>query len=809
MPETVLPDALPDTAADLPIVVTRHANLFAPAQWTDEHTTWGAFVAGVLTSGHRRDLLKESAPLLSLYELRPGGKRCNGDVQRVYGICLDFDDKPLTAVMAAAQRLQLDGCAVLAYTTWTHDPAAGRNRWRLIVPLAAPISGEQYPRALQQIWARHADHADRDADGVSRGFFVPSCQPHLADSAAMFYLPGGGLSLSTVATAAAVPLAPVPTPAAAAEPVRVLNTDTWRLLVRRWKRATSTPHAVDLGGRLERILEGVSFAEHGERDTSLWELLCAIAHAYPDVSGDSVWALFEHSIRRMQVETPPTTLTEHDVREKLERARAKTLSERDVQLPPDRCAAIRQAFGSSRETPYTAEELEQIQTTVGLSATELSHSWILQHESDYYVIGRAGALHLTGREALLNTVRVVLAPAPIELHAVDSKTGRRALTTQELCDRYSLPLTEVRRSLVEAAPVFELPARRITLPTCPLRPIAARYDSAIDEWLGLLAGAEDYPVLCQWLGHVPQLERPLTGLVLTGMKDVGKSMLAKGLSRLWCTSGPSKLTEAMGNFNATLERCPFCHADEADIPRDARGVERTGELREFVQATTRLINEKFRRQVPLDGAARLQISANNENVFSLNADLTDHDLGAIAERFTHIRCGAAAARYLAARGGRTGCAEWIEGDALPAHVLWLTEQYGDIWTGRFGVAQEAGLANTLAVRGGVRARACELFVRVLSATNPLGDGAMVLRRGRTGDFVVHLDWVLGNWETVLGRGRPSTAAIIQALEGLGERLEIDGKGYFLIRIERIEAWAAESGYGNATTVADWMTRHGV
>lgn len=802
-----MPDVEPTTAADpaasLPTHVTHHHNLFRPEQWSDEHTTWGSFVTGLLTAGHRRDLVKEHAPLISLYELRPGGKRCNSDVTRVYGVQLDFDDKPLDAVLDAVQRFQTDGAAVLAYTTWKHDPPNGHNRWRLIVPFAEPIAADQYDRVLQQVWARHADHADRDADGVSRGFFVPSCHPAREALASLLYFPGGGLSLPTVAAVTAAPLAPVPSTA-----VRVVNAETWKLLVRRWKRATSGTKTVDLGIRLERVLEGLPFAEHGERDTSLWELLCAIAHAYPDVSADSVWDLFAHSIGVMQRCDVPTSLTEFDVREKLERARQKVHDERDTQLPPDRRAAIRQAFGSSRETPYTAEELEQIQQVAGLSAAELEHNWILQHESDYYVLGRGGKIHATGREALLNTVRVVLAPAPIELHAAD-KTGRRPLTAAELLERYSLPLDEVRRSLVVETPVFELNRRRLIMPTCPRRPIQPLRDPDIDEWLGLLAGPVNYPTLIRWLGHVPQLDHPLTGLVLTGPKSVGKSMLAVGLSRLWCTSGPSKLVDAMGGFNSTLERCPYCHADEADIPKDGRGIERTGELREFVQATSRLVNEKFRRQVPLDGAARLQISANNENVFSFNADLTDHDLGAIAERFTHIRCYPAAARFLADRGGREGCESWIEGDALPAHVLWLNEQYGGTWDGRFGVEQpEAGLANTLAVRGGVRAKCCELFVRVLSAHNPLGDGALVLRSGNTGSLVVHLEWVLQTWETILGRGKPPTSVVIQALEGLGERIEIDGRGWFLIRIERLEAWAAESGYGTATTVADWMVRHG-
>jgi hypothetical protein len=787
-----------DVAAELPIAVTHHHNLYVPTQWTGEVTTWGAFVEQLTAAGHRQDVVKEHAPLVSLYSLRPGGKRCTADVQAVFGICLDFDDVPLAYVLDAVTRLQAENIALLAYTTWRHPSPSG-ERWRLIIPLAVPIAAAQYNAVLAHVWAHFAEHADRDADGVSRGFFVPSAAPERAEFASIFALPGVGLPLPTLhAVPALIP--PVAEP-----PVRLVQFETWTMLGKRWRKAQQ-PRVVDLGNRFSNVLLGASFAQPSERDVILWDLISAIAKAYPDVSSDAVWELFRHSIDRMASEHPEGAKNERDVREKLERARGQLAAEADAHMPYDRKEAIRQAFGSDRETPYTPDELANISELTGLSQTQLDRSWILQHESDYYIIGLNGRLVTAQREALLNTCRVVLAPAPIDLHTID-KTGRRLKSTGELLEAHSLPITEVRRSLVANVVKFDLPARAITLPACSHRNLAARYSADIDAWLQRLAG-ERYLDLIGWLAHVPDLAHPLTGLVLTGPKSVGKSLLAMGLSRLWCTTGPSKLADAMGDFNATLERCPMVHADEAEIPKDVRGVERTGDLREFVQSTQRLVNEKFRRQVTLEGAARLQISANNENVFSLHADLTDHDLDAIAERFTHIRCSPLAAEYLEAKGGREGIASWIEGDGLPAHVLWLAEQHGNIWRGRFGVESDSnckGLADTLAVRSGVRSKICELVVRVLSNTEPLADGAYVIGK----ELIVHLDWVLRHWELLLGKGRPATSAIIQALEGLGERLEsADGLIYFVLSTRRLEAWAFESGFGTAARVENWLVLHG-
>jgi hypothetical protein len=92
---------------------------------------------------------------------------------------------------------------------------------------------------------------------------------------------------------------------------------------------------------------------------------------------------------------------------------------------------------------------------------------------------------------------------------------------------------------------------------------------------------------------------------------------------------------------------------------------------------------------------------------------------------------------------------------------------------------------------------------VLSKQDPLAEGAYILGR----DLVVHLDWILQHWEMVLGKTRPPTSGLIQALEGLGERLEVDGLIYFAIAPSRLEAWAFESGYGTAARVNEWLERH--
>lgn len=801
-----------DPASALAMTVTRFPAVNAPAQWADEETTWGAFVAGVLAEGVPAYTAKEAAPLHALYRLRRGGRRCNDDVETVFGVCLDFDHVPADRVIACVAALQADGIACLLHTTWSHgeplDPANPKHvkarsllgpgattdeRRRVIVPLAEPISGAQYDAVLGMLWGRYAEHADREAGGVHRAFYVPSCAP--GRDSELHYLPGAGLRVATTAA----PVAPATARAPAGADVIEITDAVWTRLAAKWARSTKS-RDINLSERLKRILEGVPYADHGERDTITWNLVQSIIYAYPEVSAESVRALFRLSIDAMRA--LGSSLTEEELVEKLERARSEHLAAVDTLLPDERKAAIRQAFGSEREHPYTEAELIEIQSRVGLTRAELDHSWILQYGAGYWLIGPGGELSYANRESLENTARVALAPAPIELHELGPQ-GRQWMTRRTLLERYSLPLQEVRKSLVIDEPILELPARRITMPTCPRRSILPRFDPAIDRWLQLLAG-DHYEQLCAWLQWVPSLARPTAALVLTGDPSIGKSLLAQGLSRIWTTDGPTDLTDAMGKYDQVLETCPFCFADEGRIPRDFKGRERTEDLREFIQATRRRTDQKYRDLLPLEGACRVQIASNNLNVLTLGGALSREDVDAIACRFLHVPGRIEAAHFLASRGGHAGAIPWVEGDGIAAHVLYLAKIERYPWIGRFGVESQPDLVDRMLVRGGPRAALCELIVKALREKTPLRDGACV----GGGVFACRVDWIPDAWDLHLGRRpRPETSGLIQALDGLGQRAEFDGEGWFIIETSRLVQWSRDSGTGDPSRVTEWLAQH--
>lgn len=779
------------SAAGPTVYCTYFDSLYHPERWSGGAHSWADWAGNLARDGHKAYLRKDSVPLIGLYELREGGSRGSRDVVRYHGVCLDFDAVDRAAVIETVAALQHDGVSCLWHTTWSHSLEGKGECRRLIVPLAAPVPAAQYPALIAQIRAKYAPALDLGATQRSQAFYLPSCPEDRLDQAELLLLPGGGLRFDlTRHTEGSAP---------EEQPVS-LSQDIWSGVAKRWLKSTNTSR-YELGSRLKRVSEGVRFAESGERDSTLWRLLVAMAREFPTASEESVTALFRLSIDRM-AEDGEGCLTLADVAEKLARARAVVRDESRVDLPPARRAAIRQAYGSSREEPYTAGEIEEITERLGIDPETLEHSWVLQHNKTYYLVGPHAEIVCCQREALANVARVILAPAPVDLYVIDDGR-RRLLRVDELLERYSLPLADVQLSLVLRYPQFDLPRRVLTLPACPPRQIRPKPSAEIDQWLQLLAGPL-YGQLCQWLHHVPDLSRPLAALVLTGPKSVGKSLLAKGLARIWSTGGASSLEHALAPHNTVIQRCPFVHADEGEIPRDATGQERTSALRGFIQDTERQINPKYRDLVTLVGCTRLQISANNDDVLSLSGGLTAHDVDAIAARFFHVSADGAAGLYLERIGGREKLSEWVEQDGLAAHCLWLATT-GLPWEGRFGISHQQGLVARMLVRNGARALICELCVRALRDPTPLQPGAQVVGV----NLQISLDWITLSWEVHLRKARqPATAALIRALDGLGERvLTSSGEGVFSIHLDRLTAWAIESGLGSEAAVTRWIEGH--
>lgn len=104
------------------------------------------------------------------------GTRNNENVKSLSLMMLDFDegDPTFAEVIATCKEL---GFAFAAYTTFSHSPEL--EKFRVIVPLAAPIPAADYPKLWQ--WMRgHFPTLDIACKDLSRMFYAPAIQSNEA-----------------------------------------------------------------------------------------------------------------------------------------------------------------------------------------------------------------------------------------------------------------------------------------------------------------------------------------------------------------------------------------------------------------------------------------------------------------------------------------------------------------------------------------------------------------------------------------------------------------------------------------------------
>lgn len=760
--------------------VTEFPHLAESRAWQYARATWQQFADGMRQRGTPEQADKKDGALWAPIKLRQGQPRANANVLEVSALTIDVDHADEATVLDVFKRLDRDGLAYVAHTTHSHNPIADDWRLRFVVPLAEPVMGRSWPPLWRAAIARYAPAADQACKDVARQYYYPA-RPVMSDADRYFVVVQDGAPLVPSSLGSVEAVAPI-------ENHRVVSRDALTTLAGRWKRAKD-PKKADLGIRLAKAMQGEAFAQSGERDSIMFAMCGAIVEDFPDCSPQSIAEAFALSLGRMALDSDGAPTAEQ-VADKIERCKRYRQEREQSRAAEKQGKREAHCVLAGHPEPYSAQEIEQYAKTLGVGIETLEHCWIIQHQSDYYVLSPGPTYQLAKRESLVNNAKTSLAPAPVRLWDDDGAL----VSHNTLLERNSIAVQNVVRSLVAQRPSVDIARSTLTLPTCPRRDLSPQYSDRVNEWLEILGG-NDSRALKDWLALCLDLEQPLSALTLIGWGGGGKSLMAAGLARLWSTEGATSIDDAMGAFNDPLERCPLVFADEK-LPRDFRGQVRTEDLRRFIQETKRQSNRKNRAQCPLIGAIRLVIAANNENLLDLRGQLSMADVQAIGERFFHIEVTKEAKQYLDSVGRETIESEWLQGDELPCHVRWLAANERPRWAGRFGVAHDSsGVANRIAVRTGIRASICEWLVRCLE------DDARKLRDGSkagiaNGSIVLHVSTLTESWDYYLrNEPRPKTSQVATALEGLTlEKIRYDDRDLHVIDVAKVKAWADEHGY---------------
>jgi hypothetical protein len=347
---------------------------------------------------------------------------------------------------------------------------------------------------------------------------------------------------------------------------------------------------------------------------------------------------------------------------------------------------------------------------------------------------------------------------------------------------------------------------------CPLRQdLTPKEDLQIQTWLKKLGGP-DADKLLDWVATVTFLGAPSCGLFLSGPPDAGKSLLANGLARLWHTGGATRMEEVVGSFNADVSHCPLVMADET-LPETSSGKTiSTKRLRDLISADSRPLKRKFMANTNLKGTIRCMFLANSEKLLDLGDEILGNDsIAAVAMRFLHIQVSEDAVRYINSIGGRHGgTRDWIDGDQIARHALWLRDTRKVVPSGRFWVmGHDAKMHRLLRTASVFNGQVAEWIITHLihPKKEAKGSGAILAYEGQVWANAQTISKFWSSYIDTKG-SPPPTQKIKNALLGMLDNAGRDENGgvmkrhrdkqmrYWGLKVETLIDWSMQLGLGD-------------
>jgi hypothetical protein len=604
---------------------------------------------------------------------------------------------------------------------------------------------------------------------------------------------------------------------------------------------------------LRDVYHGHPFPE-GERDTSGHLSVSTIVWTVPEADMASVQAYLAPTIKAMAEAAPNDPgFTEERVTFSYERARGALVAQRQSQAEvetrlrahlaglvgvgldgapiPDPVQDVLLRLAEAAAEPqdhdlvpdpdgpkevgpapesvlYGHDELERLAEMAGCAVDDLPRRWIIQRGTSFYVLGAEGYKPPIASQELPASLPRDLARAPINLFTISKEGVWKPRPSTEILAEYATVARHSVASMVAQASTYDARTETFVESVAPLRPLVPRYHPEIHTWLQLLGG-ERAEKLLDWVATVTWLDRPTCCLYLVGPGGAGKTMLAHGLARLWSIGAPTMASQVLsGSFNSALAKCPLILADEA-LPRRVGSKSTSAELRELIGTTARPLTRKYLSDSDLVGAIRLVLAANNDRLLDFREELDSWDQSALAERFWILHVPEEASAYLASLGGRSGTTDWVDGDRIAAHALWLRDTRSIHPEGRWIVRGEvADVHERLAVSSGVSGLVTEWIARYIAnpglAPKREVPGILV----GDGEILANPSYIADSWEVYVRSDRtPSTTAIGRALRTLsvsGDRVHRDVGGkrvwFWSVRVPTLLRWVADNLVGDPGAV---------
>lgn len=710
------------------------------------------------------------------------------------GVVLDFDKNYDPESVFSC----VDGLAWFAYTTFSHLADGRQAKWRLVVPFAMPIPGSAYKSVRNWLLARidstqKRNEADAAASATSNFYFGPGCpesRVHLAEWRA-----GEGQFLA---------LPPLSEFKHGTPSTRLLGDKIdWD-----WLKAKMRAHKDDAMRRaFQAVLKGKPFADAGARDQTLMRMCGALAGWALQCDPEHLASVFGPSLVAMNAENPDDPPPDvANAADKIARSQASLLAKAKDEAE----LRVADAQTVDERAPLPDDRVAADAAAAGLPDVDALRRRLILYRGHSHWLWRADLGTWIGPLSELET----LASARQELPLVPgvmvwqrkADGGLRMKITGELLQDYGERVDRLTYDLCLERAVYDVNKRELRLVGAPRRPdLVPTYHAFVDEWLNALGGAKAEKLL-DWVAGLTWHDRPNAILFLQGSKGVGKSLLLRGLSRVWDCDGATSVKRVADAFNAELLRCPLLRIEEG---KWSKHVDATAMLRDLVTEASRTINRKYHDEVELVGHLRFVVTANDFNLFASDSHaLTPDARDAIAERFLEITPSPRASELMLSLPPEERDALAAD-NHIAAHALWLAENRKVKSPGRFVVGGDLGrfAVRIITEDGRYGTWTMEWLARWLSSPNDVEKevGAAKLWRGE-GRAIVSPEAVVDTFERALKNRRPpQSLEISNALCSLSHTGELvafpNGKGRgFDVIVEEVAVWSAEKGIGDPAKI---------
>lgn len=697
-------------------------------------------------------------PAWSPATFKPGSTRASANVDAVHAFVVDLDDVPIGDIPAVLARF--DAFEYLAHTSpGVVRCPAGVTRLRLILPLATPVIGKDWPRVWGALMARFElaglPYVDATCKGSAWIYFSPCQGAHIFRNRGIY------LAATTRDTCTARDLQEV-----------------GALLSRR--KATEVKA---IGLALRKAAAGEMYAQHPNRDETMREMTWHLAQHRPNLEPDSVATALAPAM------AAPGALADDPDARRVAALFLGALEKQDSQaIVPVDGKRLREAWApSDRGTPLTDEEI------AALGVDE--HEWILLHGKSCYLHGPTGYVGPFGLVDGAVAALTYLAPSPVQLYSVTANGTVRQRSITEMCEDSGRAIRASCVDLTAQAPHYDRDENCFYEATCPIRPFEAEYNAEIAGWLMALCGQVGIESMIRWLYWLTDLSKPLASLYITGPGDTGKSLLVTELSKLWTSKGPCDLEGALAGFNDAMTHCPLIFGDEF-VPTG-----KGDEIKRLISERDRPLRRKYISDNRAIGCVRLVLASNNMRFADSYGDMTQDDIEAHLDRFVGIDARHEAVEYLRNHDVQA----WVDSNAIPKFALWVREAFaGRVESvGRFLVrGRSEKLRTALGTRTGSRALVCEWlasFVKDPKQGLVSSKGGLRVAIGPDGNARLLVKaWAVRDCWELYARSKADAPRIgqinvaIGALSRAGHAV-IAGVKYNEINLETFGAWCADVG----------------